>query len=314
MNPKLADVILNPRQPKMDRKALESRVAKLLAHREESKEAWWNELAGAYIRLGQSEKAITLLEPVVDRFENDYAIHANLGTAYHMAGRYVEAEKHIARDLELNPEGHFGLEKYHLALLQYLTQSKEYQSRHLFVDELSLKFLRPSILFGTGWNEKMSREEIEKEIEAISASKGDLKGRWIFDLASLKNRLDLPPNYRKQWNLEMHEKLEDGVIYMATLNPQEPACWTMLGVVALKKRDLNLSAAAFEKAVALDSPMKELLQVKISAIREHIKEARQHQWPLQLIGLLLIGLLCVLVFKVIQNLRTYMARRKTASA
>ena len=35
---------------------------------------------------------------------------------------------------------------------------------------------------------------------------------------------------------------------MASLNPKEPACFQMLGVLCLKNRDFNLAATAFEKA------------------------------------------------------------------
>ncbi|MCD6051215.1 MAG: hypothetical protein K0Q55_2618, partial [Verrucomicrobia bacterium] len=244
-------------------------------------------------------------------FENDYATHANLGTAYHLLGRNAEAEKHIARDLEINPEAHHGLEKYHLALLQYLKESQEYQSRHLFVDELSLKFFNSSIFFGSPyWVEKLSREEIQKESEA-KPEDGDDKGQSsTLRLMVLKNSLDQPPAYKKSWNLETNEKLEEGVIYMAMLNPEEPACWTMLGVVALKKRDLNLAAKAFEKAVALNAPMKELLEIKIAAINEHIGEARKYRLPWMLLSLIFIGLIALLVFKLIQNLRIRLASRK----
>jgi len=127
---------------------------------------------------------------------------------------------------------------------------------------------------------------------------------------SLKNLLDPPPSYKKHWNLESNEKLEDGVIYMAMLNPTEPACWTMLGVVALKKRDLNLAAKAFEKAVALDAPMKELLEIKIAAINEHIEKAKELRLPRLLLTLIFIGIPALLVFKLIWKLRGYQASRK----
>ena len=70
--------------------------------------------------MGQPREVVELPEPLREKFANDYGFHANLGTAYHLLGRYPEAEREIARDLEINPDAHFGLEKYHLALLQYL--------------------------------------------------------------------------------------------------------------------------------------------------------------------------------------------------
>jgi tetratricopeptide (TPR) repeat protein len=97
---------------------------------------------GAYIRVGEPAEAVKLLEPARDRFPNDYGVRANLGTAYHLLGRYAEAEKEIAKDLEINPNAHFGLEKYHLALLQYLSRDRDYQSRHLYIDEWTGEFFK----------------------------------------------------------------------------------------------------------------------------------------------------------------------------
>jgi tetratricopeptide (TPR) repeat protein len=128
--PKMAETILESRPAVIDEKSLLTRIAKLKAEPRTNNVAWWNDLAGAYLRLGQAQKAADLLQPVLGQFPNDYGVRANLGTAYHLLGRYAEAERHIARDLELNPDGHFGLERYHLALLQYLARPADYQFRH----------------------------------------------------------------------------------------------------------------------------------------------------------------------------------------
>jgi len=314
-SPKLAEAILKPEARKPDRKALEARIAKLEVNRKENDAAWWNDLAGGYIRLGQSEKAVALLESVVSRFENDYGIHANLGTAYHLLGRYEEAEKHIARDLEINPEAHYGLEKYHLALLQYLKESKEYQARHLYVDEISKKFFNAYIYFGLSVSEKLSREEIQDQIKELSeASPKQQNDPYnACQLLALKSSLDTPPAYTKKWNLESDPKLEEGVIYMATLNPYEPACWSMLGVVALKKRDLNLAAKAFDNAVALDSPMKDLLTIKATELRSHISEAKWTNLPILILTVLFVSFPLLGIIIVIKKVRARLVKSGTAS-
>src|SRR5690349_1695949 len=127
-HPNLADVILHgPPAPVERPETLRSRIKDLTANPRKDDPAWWNDLAGAHMRLGEPQAAVDLLETVTNRFPNDYGIHANLGTAYHLLGRYVEAEREIARDLEINPDAHFGLEKFHLALLQYLIRDAHYQ-------------------------------------------------------------------------------------------------------------------------------------------------------------------------------------------
>ena len=230
-SPELAAVILGPPPAPVATAPLEARIKHLEAEPNETSAGWLNDLAGAYLRLGKAREVVQLLEPVVSRFPNDYGIHANLGTAYHLLGRYKEAEREIARDLQINPNGHFGLEKYHLALLQYLSRDEVYRKNHVYVDEFTPAFF----------------------------------SEW--------NSLELMPSVR---NLKNHPKLREGVIYMATLNPKEPACFVMAGIVALHSpdspyaRDLNLAAAAFEKAIKLGSLQRDVLAERVKLIRSHI--------------------------------------------
>src|SRR3954451_5301467 len=70
--------------------------------------------------------------------------------------------------------------------------------------------------------------------------------------------------------------LEKGVIYMATLNKDEPACSVMLGMLAVKNQDKNLTMAAFRKAISLGSIQAPILRSEISQLEQHISEA-QHQ-------------------------------------
>jgi tetratricopeptide (TPR) repeat protein len=137
----LAKTILGEKPDLVDTNRLRDTIKLLEADPHKKDALWWNNLAGAHLRLNEPQAAVTILEPMVEKFPNDYGIHANLGTAYHLLGRYQEAEREIARDLEINPNAHFGLEKYHLALLQYLSRDTKYQSRHVYVDELTAAFL-----------------------------------------------------------------------------------------------------------------------------------------------------------------------------
>ncbi len=92
-HPTLAQAILNPKIEKPDVKELNARIQKLNAEPKTNDPAWWNDLAGAYLRLGQPLAAVKILEPLTNRFAGDYGIHANLGTAYHLLGRYADAER-----------------------------------------------------------------------------------------------------------------------------------------------------------------------------------------------------------------------------
>lgn len=304
-SPDMAALILGTQLQAVDANALVKRIELLKAKPRENDPAWWNDLAGAYLRLGRAQDAANLLEPVVSRFPTDYGVHANLGTAYHLLGRYTEAEREIARDLELNPDAHFGLEVYHLALLQYLSRDKEYQVRHVFVDEFTVGFLQgglwhPYASGGLSTDLPTKPEEIaelKRALANVSATNLHERTKILIQLASL----DPPPGYRFTWNLADHASFEKGIRYMAELNQTQPACFVMLGIACLKKRDLNLAALAFERAIKMGSPQREVLERHVAEIRDHIAEARRYRpsWRAALIiggAILAVGIIAGMRF------------------
>lgn len=257
-SPELAAVILGNTPPSPDPRPLHERIAKLKAAPRQDDPAWWNDLAGAHVRLGNPAEAVRLLEPLLAKFPNDYGVHANLGTAYHLLGRYADAERHIARDLEINPDAHFGLERYHLALLQYLIRDEEYRKAHLFVDEFSYRV-------AASW----SPGAFSQSMHQGPLAEGD-EDEFFPDTK--------PPAYRHKWNLAEDPKFADGILYLASLNPKEPACFIMLGIVCLRKSnaDLNLASAAFRRAIQLGSPQSDILEKWVEGITEHISKARRY--------------------------------------
>lgn len=288
-----ATILGNPPAPE-NPQPLQDRIENLEANRDENNPDWWNNLAGAYIRLGQPETAVKLLEPVVSRFQNDYGIHANLGTAYHLLGRCQEAEKEIARDLEINPEAHFGLEKYHLALLQYLIRDADYKKQHIYVDEFSRAFQHGSLIYLMRPDSKLdlfnknaldldSINQLAKDLVGESEDEKTNSWQWK-NIQDLKNEGYSPPPYRFQWDLARDTNFEAGIIYMAQMNPKEPACWEMLGIAAEKKRDYNLAAAAYEKAIALGSPKSDMLKTQVVNLHNFIWESFKEKFgPLVLL-------------------------------
>lgn len=291
LQPSLSDAILSPKAEEPDVKSLTEAIQKLQASPKTNDPAWWNDLAGAYIRLGKPAEAAKILEPLSKRFADNYGVHANLGTAYHLLGRYVDAEREIRRDLEINPDAHFGVEKYHLALLQYLSRDERYRTRHLYVEEFTKPFLR-------GWHgriypsrfsdsDKLARafnqngesdwKDLETEAERISHQSVQLTSDDTYKLEELAAH-DAEPGYMAKWDLGHDSKLQDGVIYMAILNPKEPACRVMLGILALQHKDFHLAKAAFEQAVRLGSPQAPLLRTQIAWLNQY------PSWPFPDIG------------------------------
>jgi tetratricopeptide (TPR) repeat protein len=302
----LAQTILSEPQNSENTNQLRATIKELETNRKEGDVSWWNNLAGAYLRLNQPQDAVRLLEPVVEKFPDDYGIHANLGTAYHLLGRYQDAEKEIARDLEINPKAHFGLEKYHLALLQYLVRDAKYQARHVYVDEFTVVFLTatgPSFDLYNGEMEEgaltskaheyATVETAEAAYQSISNASGN--PREILRMLAIVAVSDPPPAYRKDADLHHDTNMEAGVIYMAQMNPKEPACSVMLGIAAWKQRNYHLAISAFDRAIALGSPQSELLKEKIGGLREFIRHSQENQWTMRIIGGTVIGLPVALI-------------------
>jgi hypothetical protein len=325
-DPTLAEAILSPQAEIPDLISLSNKIQQLRAAPMENDPAWWNDLAGTYLRMGQPAEAVKILELLTNRFAGDYGVHANLGTAYHLLGRYTDAEREIARDLEINPDAHFGLEKYHLALLQYLIRDEDYRSRHVYVDEFTPSFLETAGFRtwepeeGSYLHPPMSWDETVRKGEADwwrhrlgmnePLSKDELVkvGTSLAELAAN----DEQPKYRVGWNLAKDPHLEKGVIYMASLNTRQPACWVMLGMLAVKQTDKNLTIAAFEKAIQLGSSQRVILQGQVNELRAHIAEAQQMQWESRLLPFLGLGLaagVCAAAIFLLRKLTALFARR-----
>ncbi|HZN33501.1 MAG TPA: tetratricopeptide repeat protein, partial [Pirellulaceae bacterium] len=82
-----------------------------------------DDLAVAYAKLGRPEEGIALLEPTLASQPDRYETLSNLGTLLFFAGRLEESKTHIRRALEINPDAHFGRERYQLLLTEYVQQS-----------------------------------------------------------------------------------------------------------------------------------------------------------------------------------------------
>ena len=80
----------------------------------------FDDLAVAYEKLGNSDKAIEIMLQKGREYPGIYTTHANLGTFYIHAGRYREGITEIDKALEINPDAHFGRELYQKYLVEYL--------------------------------------------------------------------------------------------------------------------------------------------------------------------------------------------------
>jgi hypothetical protein len=123
---------------------------------------------------------------------------------------------------------------------------------------------------------------------------------------------DTLPDYTTKWDLAADPKLDEGVIYMATLNQSEPACWVMMGVVARKHLSIHLARAAFEKAVQLGSPQAPILELHLKYLNKYHSMPFGIDLPLPALPFVIaiLAMIVVVIYYIFDKWRR--ARRKRA--
>ena len=271
---KLADLLFSRTPSLFPDEALRKRLAVIESEKMEEDPLWHNNVAGIHLRLGEPEKALTILTSAVVKFPQDYGVLANLGSAYTLLGKYDEAEKAIRSALESTNEHHYA-EEYHLALLQYLNRPLDYQKRHVYVDEFSVAFLRtpPAYLFGADLAQQ-SKQNSEEDITHLYHSNTN---KLLLELAALKAAADTAPPYREKWNLAKDARWYEAIVFLAASYPKEPACFTMAGVASLRRKDYKSAIACFDRAVLLGSPQVEILRIKNSELKQLVARSFRHR-------------------------------------
>jgi tetratricopeptide (TPR) repeat protein len=87
--------------------------------------SYQDDLAVAYEKLGRHDKAIEVMLAAGAQKPDRYETEANLGTFYIHAGQLETGLAHIDHALRINPDAHFGREKYQKLLVEYLLGKPE---------------------------------------------------------------------------------------------------------------------------------------------------------------------------------------------
>jgi tetratricopeptide (TPR) repeat protein len=88
--------------------------------------AYYDDLAVAYSKTGQNDRAIETILIKDKKKPGLYETEANHGTFLMLAGRIEEGLKHVDEALRINPDAHFGREKYQKRLAEYvLSRNKD---------------------------------------------------------------------------------------------------------------------------------------------------------------------------------------------
>jgi tetratricopeptide (TPR) repeat protein len=138
--------------------------------------AWHNDLAVAYEKTGQHAKAIELMLEKEKRSPGEYETASNLGTFYILAGDFESGLPYIDKALAINPDAHFGREKYQKWLVEYALSKRTGKQ---------LKFpLRTGSFKGQGMNFRHFLEEKSGQhwlsVEEIQAAVKGILGMLRF--------------------------------------------------------------------------------------------------------------------------------------
>lgn len=85
----------------------------------------YDDLAVSLHKLGDHQGAIAIMQAKDLLFPNLYETHSNLGTFHIYAGDLEEALKQIHAAVVINPEAHFGREKYQHWLVEWVQERKK---------------------------------------------------------------------------------------------------------------------------------------------------------------------------------------------
>ena len=80
----------------------------------------YDDLAVAYEKTGQTAKAIEVMEGIESRDPDRYETLANLGTFYIHNGELERGVEYIDKAIAINPDAHFGRERYQKYVVEYV--------------------------------------------------------------------------------------------------------------------------------------------------------------------------------------------------
>ena len=203
----------------------------------------YDDLAVAYERLKRREEALAVLERKRAQLEKTpdedhlYRYYANKGTILAHSGMYDEAVAELEKAIELNPDAHFGRERYQIDLIKYVAAAKQ----------------NPAL-----WSEYnfLAYAGYDSGFCHSSAGQGSFTG---YKESSINDTA--AGAFQATAGMLRFGGLEGPELYRA------------LGDICVGEMDLNLAWYFYMKAVEKEHPAQEQIKKSIEAIEHHWKRA-----------------------------------------
>jgi tetratricopeptide (TPR) repeat protein len=230
----------------------EDRVAKL-AGKSAMELADFDDLAVAYEHLDRRDQAIEVMGRKAAALaetpneEHQYRYHANLGTFHAHAGEFDDALAHLRTAIQINPDAHFGRERFQIELIEYVAEAQqdpEVWRRRSFLRNAGYKL--PMFIASAG----LELDEYRGEEHRKRDWDGDRELDW-----------------------EQAHQAIGGMLRFGGLEGAE--LYRSLGELYLSQQHLNLAWWAFGRAVERGHSAADVLKAGQQAIVEHWDGARR---------------------------------------
>jgi tetratricopeptide (TPR) repeat protein len=138
-----------------------------------------DDLAVAYDKTGQHDKAIETMLVSLAKDPGRYETQANLGTFYIHSGQLEKGLEHLREAIRINPDAHFGREKYQIYLVEYVLKKRgggplslpltpgDSRSSGGFVDFLIEREGTAAALYDQGVTKNLSQEQTRAALKGI---------------------------------------------------------------------------------------------------------------------------------------------------
>lgn len=229
----------------------------------------YDDLAVAYEHLDKREAAIEAMARKAEALaatpdsEHQYRYHANLGTFYAHAGRFDEALAELRTAVGINPDAHFGRERFQIDLIEYVAAASK--------DDVlwrARSFLRHSdyyMQFVIGSEQIRAKPIRWGSYEGEDGKPVSYPTKWeTYEGWNGTRKLDWDAAHKAVCGMLRFGGLEGAELYRA------------LGELYLSKQHLNLAWYAYGRAIERGHPAAEALQRVRSAISGHWDSARPH--------------------------------------